>query len=210
MLKLYCAAGTCALAPHIALEEAGAPFETVRLDLQRNDQRKPDYLALNPKGRVPVLVTELGVLTETPAILAYVGQRFGAANLLPADPFAFAQLQSFNAFICSSLHVAHAHRTRGHRWSDDPATIHAMKAKVPETVAEAFRFIELHAFQGPWVMGQQYTVADAYLYAVARWMEGDGVDPAQFPRVSDHRHRMAQRPAVQRALATEERAAAAP
>lgn len=207
MLKLYYAAGTCALASHIALEEAGAPFETVRLDMQRNDQRKPDYLAVNPKGRVPALATEGGVLTETPAILAFIAQRFASANLAPSDPFAFAQLQAFNSYICSTLHVAHAHRARGHRWADDPAAIQAMKAKVPETVAEAFRHIETHAFQGPWVMGAQYTIADAYLYTVARWMEGDGVDPTQFPRVADHRHRMGQRPAVQRALATEDLAA---
>jgi glutathione S-transferase len=85
MLKLFHARGTCALASHIALEEAGASFELVRLDFRADDQRKPEYLAVNPKGRVPSLVTERGVLTETPAILAYIAQRFPAARAARVD-----------------------------------------------------------------------------------------------------------------------------
>ncbi len=76
MLKLFTAANTCALASHIALEEAAAPYEIARVDFSANDQRKPEYLAINPKGRVPALVTERGVLTETPAILAFIAQSF--------------------------------------------------------------------------------------------------------------------------------------
>ncbi len=202
MLKLYYAAGTCALAPHIALEEAGAVYDTVRLDFRHNDQRKPDYLAINPKGRVPSLATEQGVLTETPAILAYIAQRFPAAGLAPVDDaFAFAKAQAFNSYLSSTLHVAHAHRLRGHRWADDPAAIQAMKQKVPESVGDAFKLLEATMFKGPWVMGERYTVCDPYLFTVARWMEGDGVDPAQFPALLAHRQRMAERPAVVRALA---------
>lgn len=202
MLKLYYAAGTCALAPHIALEEAGAVYDTVRLDFRQNDQRKPDYLAINPKGRVPSLATAQGVLTETPAILAYIAQRFPAAHLAPVDDaFAFAQVQAFNSYLSSTLHVAHAHRLRGHRWADDPAAIQAMKQKVPESVGDAFKLLEATMFKGPWVMGERYTVCDPYLFTVARWMEGDGVDPAQFPALLAHRQRMAERPAVVRALA---------
>lgn len=202
MLKLYYAPGTCALAPHIALEEAGAAYDTVRLDFRHNDQRKPEYLAVNPKGRVPALATDHGVLTESPAILAYVAQCFPAAGLAPVDdPFAFAQVQAFNSYIASTLHVAHAHRLRGHRWADDPAAIQAMKQKVPESVGDAFKLLEATMFKGPWVMGERYTVCDPYLFTVAQWMEGDGVDPAKFPALLDHRQRMAERPAVRRVLA---------
>ena len=74
MLKLFWAPGTCALASHIALEEAGAQVETVKLDFTKGDQRKPEYLKVNPKGRVPALVTDRGILTETPAILAWIAQ----------------------------------------------------------------------------------------------------------------------------------------
>ena len=83
MFKLYYAPGTCALATHIALEEAGAPYEAVRLDFGSQAQRSPEYLAINPKGRVPALVTESGTLTETPALLLFVAQRFPAAELAP-------------------------------------------------------------------------------------------------------------------------------
>ena len=83
MLKLFYAVGTGALASHIALEEAGAEYDAVRLEFGTNDQRKPEYLAINPKGRVPALVTDDGVLTETPAILAFVAQSFPSAGLAP-------------------------------------------------------------------------------------------------------------------------------
>jgi glutathione S-transferase len=116
MLKLFCAHGTCALASQIALEEAGATYQTVRLDFRTDDQRKPEYLAINPKGRVPSLATERGVLTETPAILAYLAQCFPAAKLAPLDdPFEFARVQAFNSYLCSTVHVAHAHGRRGYR-----------------------------------------------------------------------------------------------
>lgn len=204
MLTLYYAPHTCALASHIALEEAGADYQAKRIDFGREEQRQPAYLAVNPKGRVPALVTDAGVLTETPAILAYIAQLFPQAGLAPLDdPFAFAAIQAFNSYLCSTLHVSHAHRMRGHRWADDPAAIEAMKRKVPETVAAGFDYIERHVFAGPYVMGEAYTIADPYLFTIARWMEGDGVDPADFPKVSAHRETMRERAAVKAALAVQ-------
>lgn len=206
MLKLFYAPGSCALASHIALEEAGATYEAVRLDFGAGDQRKPEYLAVNPKGRVPSLATDRGVLTETPAILAFVAQTFPQARLAPlGDPFAFAQLQAFNSYLCSTVHVAHAHRMRGYRWVDaeDTTAIAAMKKKVPQSVGDCFELIEREMFVGPWVMGDTYTVCDPYLFTIAGWLESDGVDPSRFPRVQDHRNRMSERPAVKAALAQE-------
>ena len=202
MLKLFYAPGSCALAPHIALEEAGAKYEAVRVDLRAKEQRNPDYLAINPKARVPALVTDRGVLTENPAILAFVAQSFPAARLAPLDDaFAFAQVQAFNSYLCATVHVAHAHRTRGYRWADDPAAIAAMRQKVPQSIGECFELIEREMLVGPWVMGERYTICDPYLFTLAGWLEDDGVDPALFPKVRDHRQRMSERPAVQAALA---------
>jgi glutathione S-transferase len=202
MLKLFYAPGSCALAPHIALEEAGATYEAVRVDLRAKDQRKPDYLAINPKGRVPALVTDKGVLTENPAILAFVAQSFPEARLAPLDDaFAFAQVQAFNSYLCATVHVAHAHLNRGYRWADDSAAIAAMRKKAPQSIGECFELIEREMLAGPWVMGERYTICDPYLFTVARWLEDDGVDPALFPKVRDHRQRMSERPAVQAALA---------
>jgi glutathione S-transferase len=204
MMKLYYEAHTCALASHIALEEAGAEYSTVRISFAAEEQRKPAYLAINPKGRVPALVTERGILTETPAMLAFVAQSFPKARLAPLDdPFGFAELQAFNSYLCATLHVAHAHRMRGYRWADDPAAIEAMKRKVPDSVGACYELIESKMLRGPWVMGDSYTICDPYLFTVAQWMEGDSVDPARFPKVSDHRNRMAERAAVRRAIAEE-------
>jgi glutathione S-transferase len=173
MFKLYFAPGTCALATHIALEEAGAPYEAVRVDFGAQAQRSPEYLAINPKGRVPALVTESGTLTETPALLLFAAQRFSAAELAPlADPFALAQLQEFNSYLCSTVHVAHAHGRRGARWGDDAAAIEAMKRKVPATMTECAELIEHSLLKDPWVCG-------------------------------DHRRRMLARAAVQRAVSIE-------
>ena len=204
MLTLYYASDTCALASMIALEDAGAAYETRRIDFKTNQQRSPEYLAINPKGRVPALVTPQGVLTETPAMLAFIAQSYPEAGLAPLDdPFEFARVQEFNSYLCSTVHVAHAHRMRGYRWADDEAAIEAMKRKVPQSVGEAYALIETGMFRGPWMTGKRYTICDAYLFTLAQWLEGDGVDPAGLPKIAAHRERMGQRDAVQRALAKE-------
>ena len=204
MLTLFYARHACSLASHIALEEAGADYATVRIDFAAAEQRQPDYLAINPRGRVPALVTDAGILTETPAILAFVAQSFPQARLAPLDdPFAFAQVQAFNSYLCSTVHVAHAHRVRGSRWADDPAAIAEMRRKAPESVAACFDLIERDMLKGPWVMGEAYTICDPYLFTLAQWHEADGVDPARIPGVIAHSRRVAERAAVQRALAQE-------
>ena len=204
MLKLFYALGSCSLASHIALEEAGADYELVAISTKAGDQRTPQYLAINPKGRVPALVTDRGVLTETPAILAYVAQAYPAARLAPLDdPFAFAEVQAFNSYLCSTVHVAHAHKHRGYRWADDPAALAEMTRKVPETEAACFQLIEDELFKGPWVMGEAYSVCDGYLFTLAGWLEGDGVDLRRFPKVHQHSERMRERPAVRKVLAEE-------
>ena len=202
MLTLYYAPGSCALASHIALLDAGAAYELKRVDTGGGEQQSPAYLALNPKGRVPALVTPQGNLTETPAILAFIAQSHPEAGLAPLEePFAFAELQAFNSYRCSTVHVAHAHRMRGNRWADEPEALAAMRKKVPETVSACFELINKQMLKGPWVMGEAYTIADPYLFTLADWLERDDIDPARFPRVLDHRTRMAERPNTEKARA---------
>jgi len=204
MLKFYYAPHTCALASHIALEQAGADYETVRVEFATNDQRKPEYLAINPKGRVPSLVTHRGVLTETPAILMFICQTYPHARLAPLDDvFALAQVQSFNSYLCSTVHVAHAHRMRGYRWADDPAAIAEMQRKAPEAVGDCFELIEREMIKGPWVMGDTYSICDMYLFTLSQWLEADGVDLKKLPKVVDHRLRMSEHPVVRRVVAEE-------
>jgi glutathione S-transferase len=153
---------------------------------------------------VPALVTDAGILTETPAILAFVAQSFPDSQLAPlGDAFAFGRAQAFNSYLCSTVHVNHAHRMRAYRWADDAASHEAMRKKVAQNMTACFGLIESGMFEGPWVMGERYTICDPYLFTLTQWLEADGVDPAQFPRVSDHRSRMAARPAVKRALDAE-------
>jgi glutathione S-transferase len=150
------------------------------------------------------MITDRGILTETPAILVFIAQSFPQARLAPLDdPFLFAEVQAFNSYLCSTLHVAHAHRMRGYRWADDPAAIAAMQRKVPESVGACFELIEGKMLKGPWVMGETYTICDPYLFTIAQWMEQDGVDPSRFPKVKDHRRLMSERPQVQKAVAEE-------
>lgn len=204
MLTLYYAPKTCARASHIALAESGLPYRSQRLNFSEGEQRQPAYLAINPKGRVPALVTERGTLTETPAILAYIAQSAPQARLAPLDDaFAYAQMQAVNAYLCSTVHVAHAHRFRGARWADDKSAHESMQRKVASNMRECFELIESTMLGSPWVLGEQYSVADAYLYTLAGWLEGDGVDLAGLPATRAHRERMEQRPAVQKALAEE-------
>ncbi|WP_028748958.1 glutathione S-transferase family protein [Rhizobium mesoamericanum] len=204
MLTLYFAPHTCALASLIALEESGLPFKTKKLNFAETEQRSPEYLEINPKGRVPALATDRGILTETPAILAFIAQVAPTAQLAPLDPFEFARMQSFNNYICSTVHVNHAHGRRGSRWADDPAAHEAMKAKVPQTMTECFEIIDEKMLEGPWVMGEYYSVADPYLFVMTGWLRSDGVDPARFRKATAHYAQMMERPAVQRALEREQ------
>jgi glutathione S-transferase len=204
MMTLFYAPHTCSLASHIALEDAGADYTTVRISFANDEQRKPEYLAINPKARVPALVTGRGTLTETPAMLAFIAQSFPLKRLAPLDdPYQFARVQAFNSYLCATLHVAHSHRMRGYRWADEASAIEAMQRKVPQSVAACYELIEATMLEEPWVMGEVYTICDPYLFTLAQWLEEDGVDPWRFPKVIDHRRRMSERPEVQRAIAEE-------
>jgi glutathione S-transferase len=200
--RFYYAPHTCALASHIVLEHLGADHEAVRLDFKANQQQSPEFLAINPKGRVPALVTDRGVITETPALLLYLAQTHPQGGLAPLDdPFALAQLQAVTSWLCSTVHVAHAHRPRAYRWADDETAQASMRAKVAQNMGDCFDWIERELLRGPWMMGQRFSIADPYLFTLTGWLAADGVDIARFPRVADHQQRMRAMPAVQRALA---------
>jgi glutathione S-transferase len=201
MLTLYYAPNSCSLAPYIALIEAGATFEPYRMNFAAGEQTSDKYKTINPKARVPALATPQGVLTENVALLAYIATSYPEKNLAPKDPFAFAQMQGFNAYLSSTVHVHHAHKLRGARWSDDPVIVEAMKLKVSKNMLDCFTIIENDYFKGPWVMGAQFTVADAYLLTISNWLEGDGVDMAKLPKTLAHRQAMMARPAVVKAVA---------
>ncbi len=200
---LYVVNGSCSFASHAALEHAGADYEAIPVDFQSEEQRSEKYLAVNPKGRVPALVSGDGILTESPAILAYIAQKFPEANLAPLnDPWMFGQMQSFNAYLCATVHVAHAHKFRGYRWAKEQASFDDMQANVPRTMTECFQLIESEMLKGPWVLGDTFSVADFYLVTMSRWLEFDEVDTSLLPAVMDHRARMHELAAVKAVAAS--------
>ena len=200
MLALYYSSKSCAYAPHILLHDAGATFEARHIDFTAGEQNGPEFLAINPKGRVPALVTPDGILTENPAILLYIAQTHPQARLAPTEPFALARAQAFNMFLASTVHVAHAHKHRGARWADDPAAHAAMTAKVLSNMAMYASMIEEHYFKGPWVLGDSYSICDPYLALITRWLGDDGVRLANFPRLEAHDALMRMRPSMQAVL----------
>ncbi|MDA7963462.1 glutathione S-transferase family protein [Ruegeria sp.] len=201
MLTYYFAKGSGALAAHILLEEIGAEYQTIPVSIPDKEHQSPDYLAINPKGRIPSLVTPQGVLTENPAILAYLAQTHPEAGLIPSDPWAFAKAQELNAYIASTAHIAFAHKQRGARWSDDPETYPAMQAKVAENMRDCAEYVQAHYAFTPWVLGEGYTACDPYVFQLGRWVTASGLDLSDFPKLQAHAEQMRARPATQRALA---------
>lgn len=205
MLKLYYAPNACSLAPHIALNEAGAAYEAVAVDTRGGEQRSPAYLAINPKARVPSLATDRGILTEVPVLLGFIARSHPDAKLAPADSFEFFQMQSFNTYLASTIHITFAHIFRPERYADSEPAKAEMRAKAPKSLLEQFQLVETQLSDGrEWVHGAQYTVSDPYLYVFARWFEREGVGSiAALPRIKAHRDRMQTRPQVLKTLEQE-------
>lgn len=183
-MNLFLAKGTISIAAAIALEEAGLSYEPVVMDFAAGEQTKPAYLAINPKGRVPCLITDHGALTETGAILDYIAALAPQAGLIPEDAFAAAKMREAMYYIASTFHVNHAHKMRGHRWADNEASFADMRAKVPQTMAASCAYLEAEVLRGPFVLGDRFTLTDAYLFVVATWLAGDGVEVSLFPKLS--------------------------
>jgi glutathione S-transferase len=146
---------------------------------------------------VPVLITPQGPLTETGAILEYIGET-AVPDLVPIDPLARAKMREVMYYLASTMHVNHAHRFRGARWADQKTSLEDMAAKVPETMTTSADYIE-SLIEGPLLFGEAPTLADFYFYAVANWLEGDGVDTSKYPKILAFRSEMEKRPSVAKA-----------
>ncbi|MDI1294642.1 MAG: glutathione S-transferase family protein [bacterium] len=205
MLRLYYIPGACSMAPHIVLEESGAAFEPVAIDFYAGDHRQPEFLRLNPKGYVGVLITDRGPISENAAIMAYIAQAFPQARLAPTDPYDFAQVQAFNLFLASAVHITYRHLSKPTLFADGADAARALAAKVPAMTERYFALIEDQLSDGrTWVHGDDWTISDAYLFIYASYLQrGDRGDPDRFPLVRAHRERVLARPATQRVLARE-------
>ena len=206
MLKLYYSPGACSLAPHIVLEELGLPYELELAAIAEGKTRTPEYLALNPKGRVPVLVTEEGdVLTEAPAICWYLSRQASHPLLFPHDPLAAARVLEWCNWLSGSLHaMAFGQLWRPARFAAEAETHAAIQAKGRADLLEHYASIERKLTGRHWAVGNALTYVDAYLLVFYRWGERVGVDMrAGYAAWTEHAQRMHARPAVQRALGQE-------
>ncbi|SEN41079.1 glutathione S-transferase [Roseovarius tolerans] len=200
-MKLYYAKGTIAIATAIALHEAGLDFEPVRLDFRAGEQTGPEYQAINPKGRVPALVTDQGILTETGAVLDYIADIAPAAGLRPSDSYEAAKMREAMCYLASTMHVNHAHKMRSHRWADQQSSFDDMKAKSVQTMTESADHVENHILKGPYVLGETFSLADPYLYVACNWLEGDGVTVADYPKITAFIEAMRGRASVAQVIA---------
>ncbi len=167
--KLYYAPGACSLASHIALEEVGLPYETQKLILADGDQRKPEYLRLNPRGRVPTLVVDGEVMTENVGILTYLGGGHSHAGLWPKKPWDQAKLVSSMAWLSNTVHTTYSHIARPERYADDEASREAIKAKGRVNYQGYLEEIDRLLAGQKWAIANQYTVLDGYLLVFYRW-----------------------------------------
>ena len=132
-LKFFYSPGACSLAPHIVLEETGAAYEPMHIALAKGEQRTPEYLRINPKGRVPALAEGAWTLTENPAILRYLARRFPETELWPNETQEEARCAEWLAWLASTIHVAYAHVRRPERYAGDPKAIEDVVTKGGET-----------------------------------------------------------------------------
>lgn len=202
-MKLFLAPGACSLAAHIVLEEIGQPYEAVTLNLMNGDQRGADYLAMNPKGKVPFLVTPSGGLSESVAILTYLADSRPDLSLLPGDAFARAEAMSFLTWCSGTVHGhAFASVFRAARFADDEAAQAAIKAKGLAEVTSHLQAIEARLRGREWVL-DHFTVADLYPMIFRRWAARVGIAMEAYPALVAHAERVAARPAASRAIAQE-------
>lgn len=184
MLTLYFAPGSSSMAAHIALHEVGAPFDPKPLSFARKETRSPEFLALNPEGKVPTLLVEGRALTEVAAILFYLARRFPAAGLLPVDDIeAEAQVISWMSFIAATVHPA---RRRG-----------------IERARTVYAIADERLGKQTWAIGE-YSIADIHLFRLY-WRFFNSLHPApgEFPNLDTHYHRMMTRPAVRKTCEVE-------
>lgn len=198
-MKLYYSPGACSLAPHIALREAGLPFELVLASTKTKQLADgSDYLAINPKGQVPLLVLDNGErLSEGPVIQQYIADQAPASGLAPAPgTWARYRLMEWLNFITSELH-------KGFSPLFNPAVPAELKSLFAARIVERLTWVDSQLADREYLMGETFTVADAYLFVVCNWTVPTGIDISALTHLAALRARVAARPAVQAALKAE-------
>ena len=201
--KLYYAPGACSFASHIALEELGLPYETQPLNLAEGDQRKPEYLKLNPRGRVPTLLVDGKILTENVGILTYLGGGYPKAGLWPRNTWDQAKLVSSMAWLSNTVHPTYGHLLRPARYADDAAAQEAIKAKAKQMYFDYLKEIDGLVSGRKWSIADHYTVLDGYLLVFYRWGNRQQMPVKDLKGYTALMERVMARPAVKKVMADE-------
>lgn len=205
MYKLFYAPGAASMSPHAALEEIGVPFELAKLDLAAGDQRRPDYLRINPKGRVPALVDGDYVLTETVAILLHLADRHPEAKLGAAfgSP-ARGHLYQWLLYLSNTIQPAFLQYFYPDRWFDEPRLQAELKAAVERRLGEMFAYVaDSLGARGPYLLGDAFSAADLLLHSLARWSRWLETPAYRYPPIKRCTDLVKARPAVIRMMAAE-------
>lgn len=197
-MQLFYTPNTISVSVAIALHEAGISHELTLVDFAKSEQSSSEYLAKNPKGRVPTLIIDGEALTETGALLEYVAAQAPNAKLVPQNPLLALRMRSVMFYLASTMHINHAHKMRGHRWANEQSSFEDMTAKVPETMATSAQYLEDECLTGPYVLGNVFSLADIYLFNVCTWLEGDSVKVSDYPKITAHMALMETRPSIQK------------
>jgi glutathione S-transferase len=204
MLTLYYSPGACSLAPHIALEEAGATYALQLVSIPKREQQDPEYLNVNPRGKIPALRTDDGVLTENVAILTYIARTFPQARLLPEEPIGMARCISHMAWLSNTVHPAFTHIVRPGRFATDESAQENVKATGRENAWKLLQELDRLLGGQQWVLGSRYSVADPYSLVIYGWGKLNRMPVEELKSYTAFKGRMLQRPAARRVLEREE------
>jgi glutathione S-transferase len=193
---------TCALVPYVALTEAGAPFEIVNFNTRADAHLTPEFLAINPKHKVPVLIVDGSPLTENVAIQMWIARKFPEARLLPSGPDDEIGAVSLMAWIASTLHPHLTHHPRPENHCDTPGSAEGVRRVGARLLREDFAITERRLADREWFF-DHFTTVDAYFYWAFRRARSFGLDLASFGNCAAHAARVETRPSVQKVLAHE-------
>lgn len=204
MMKLYYTPEACSMASHICLEETGAPYESYAVDMGRTEQQSPEYLKINKRGQVPVLVVDGQVITENLAIQNFIAKTFPEARLAPTDVLGETRWLSTLAWISNSVHPSAKHISRTYYFTTDETAYDSIREASRATLWKYFNEIDQNLADKPWMMGEQYTTADPYTLAFFSAGKRFGFPVKELKHYQAWKQRMLERPAVQTVLKREQ------
>ncbi len=204
MLTLYFCPGACSTASHVALEETGAPYVEKPIMLPKGEQKTPEYLKINPRGKVPALDVDGTILTENTAILTYLAKKFPEKKLMPADPFEEARCISTMAWLSNIVHPSYTHYMRPERFAPDTAAQPVVKETGKKTFWTCLQEIDGLLAGKDWMMGKSFSVVDCYALVFYGWGVRAELPVKELANYTALKERMLKRPAVKKVLVSED------